>query len=169
MIKGLLRNGINSNLNKWRDTALYYVEAAGKFDAACCEWEQKLAVDKTWKNIKTFISEEYAMEDKQNKLTAKHFKVNIIQEQVETTEEPITTLMETHSHLMETLIKSTLVAMKEMMLQIKKSKIPPIPTIRQMRRRKRKETKSTKSTMTHQSANTAAINTRQKPKMNAGI
>jgi hypothetical protein len=40
-IKGLDRNGINSDLNEQRDIALYYLKAAVKFDAACCEWEQK--------------------------------------------------------------------------------------------------------------------------------
>jgi hypothetical protein len=107
-------------------------------------------------------------ENKQNKLTGKHFKVNIIQEQAEATEELIATLTEIHSCQMETLIKSTMDAMKEMMLLIKENKIPPTPKIRQTRRRKRRELKSTKSTMMHRSASTVARNTHQKPKMNAG-
>jgi hypothetical protein len=36
------------------------------------------AAQKTWANIKTFISAEYAKENKQNKLLAKHFKANSI-------------------------------------------------------------------------------------------
>ena len=31
-----------------------------------------------WQNIKTFISAEYAKENKQNNLTAKNFKANMI-------------------------------------------------------------------------------------------
>jgi hypothetical protein len=34
----------------------------------------KPTANKTWQNIKTFISAEYAKENKQNKLTTKHFK-----------------------------------------------------------------------------------------------
>jgi hypothetical protein len=34
-ITGVARNGINSDLNEQRDMALYYLKAAGKFDAAC--------------------------------------------------------------------------------------------------------------------------------------
>jgi hypothetical protein len=62
-----------------RDIALYYLKTAGKFDVACREWEQKPAVDKTWRNVKTFISAEYAKENKQNKLMAKHLKANLMQ------------------------------------------------------------------------------------------
>ncbi len=46
-IKGFARNRINSDLNDQRDMALYYLIMAGKFDTACCEWEQKSSVDKT--------------------------------------------------------------------------------------------------------------------------
>jgi hypothetical protein len=44
---------------------------------------------KTWQNIKTFISTEYAKENKQNKLTAKKIRVNMIKEQAKATEELI--------------------------------------------------------------------------------
>ena len=67
----------------------------------------------------TFIATEYARKNKQNKLTAKQFKANLIEEQAEATEELIPTLMENHTHQMETLIKSTADAMKEMMQLIK--------------------------------------------------
>ena len=75
-IKGLRRKGITSDLNKRRDIALFQLKATGEFDPAVQEWEAKPAADKTWANIKTFISAEYAMENKQNKLSAKHFKAN---------------------------------------------------------------------------------------------
>jgi hypothetical protein len=51
-MRGLTRAGINSNLNKRRDMALFYLKATGKFDAAVREWEAKPAVDKTWVDIK---------------------------------------------------------------------------------------------------------------------
>ncbi len=62
-------------------------------------------MNKTWQNIKTLISAENAKENKQNKLTAMDFKANMMEEQAEATEELIATLMETHSHQIETLIK----------------------------------------------------------------
>jgi hypothetical protein len=123
-VKGLIRCGILSDLNEQRDMALYYLKAASEFDAACREWEAKPAAKKTWQNIKTFISAEYAKENKQNKLTAKHFKANMMEEQAEATEGLIATLMEMHSHQIETLIKNTTNAMKEMMLLIKENKNP---------------------------------------------
>jgi hypothetical protein len=71
-IQRLTRTGINSNLNERRDMALYYLKASGEFDAAVREWEQCPSGQKTWQNIKTFISAEHAKENKQNKLTAKN-------------------------------------------------------------------------------------------------
>ena len=118
-VKALTRAGITSDMNERRDMALYYFKASGEFDAAVREWENKAAVDKTWINIKTFIATEYARENKQNKLTSKQFKANLIEEQAEATEELIATLTEKHTRQMETLIKSTTDAMKEMMLLIK--------------------------------------------------
>jgi hypothetical protein len=77
-MKGLTQAGINFDLNEMRNIALYYLKAAGKFDIAVCKWEAKPTASKTWANIKTFISAEYAKENKQNKHTAKHFKANAI-------------------------------------------------------------------------------------------
>jgi hypothetical protein len=37
---------------------LYYLKASGEFDAAVRVWEQKPEAQKTWQNIKTFISVE---------------------------------------------------------------------------------------------------------------
>ena len=123
-MKGLLRNGITSDLNERRDIALFQLKATGEFDPAVREWEAKPAAQKTWANIKTFISTEYAKENKQNKLSAKHFKANAIQEQAEATEELINNLTEAHTRQMETLIKTTTEAMKEMMLLLKENKTP---------------------------------------------
>jgi hypothetical protein len=83
------------------------------------EWENKAAADKTWTNIKTLISAEYAGKNKQNKLTAKQFKANAMEEQMEATEELIAALTENHTHQIEMLIKSTTDAMKEMMQLVK--------------------------------------------------
>jgi hypothetical protein len=91
-IKALTHAGINLVLNEQRDMALYYFKASREFNAAVHEWENKAAADKTWANIKTFISAEYARENKQNKLTAKQFKANAMEEQAEATKELITTL-----------------------------------------------------------------------------
>ena len=121
-MKGLLQNGITSDPNERRDITLFYLKATGEFDAAVREWEAKPAADKTWANIKTFISAEYAKENKQNKLTAKQFKANAIDEQAEATEELIAALTEAHTKQMETLIKSTTDTMKEMMLLLKDNK-----------------------------------------------
>jgi hypothetical protein len=101
--------------------ALYYLKASGEFDAAVREWKNR-PVGKTWQNIKTFISAEYAKENKQNKLTTKNFKANMIEEQAEATEELIAALTKKHKQQMETLIKSTTDAMKEMMSLIKNEK-----------------------------------------------
>jgi len=76
-------------------------------------------------NIKTFIATEYAREKKQNKLTAKQFKANLIEEQAKAMEELIATLTENHTRQMETLIKSTTDAMKEMMQLIKSNGSTP--------------------------------------------
>jgi len=125
-VKALTRAGITSDMNERRDMALYYLKASGEFDAAVREWENKAAADKTWANIKTFISTEYARENKQNKLTAKQFKANLIEEQAEATEELIATLTENHTRQMEHLIKSTTEAMKEMMQLIKNNSDTPM-------------------------------------------
>jgi hypothetical protein len=125
VINPLTRAGITSDLNEQRDMAFYYIKASSKFDAAMREWENKPAADKTWVNINTFISTEYAQENNHNKLTTKQFRANAIEEQAEVTEELIAFLTENHTRQMETLIKSTTEAMKEMMQLIKsKAKTP---------------------------------------------
>ena len=119
--------------------ALFYLKASGEFDAAVREWENRPAGQKTWQNIKTFISAEHAKENKQNKLTAKNFKANMIEEQAEATEELIAALTEKHTQQMETLIKSTTEAMKEMMSLIKNKKKEPRKQSDEEKKRKREE------------------------------
>ena len=138
-IKGLQRNGINSDLNERRDIALFQLKATGEFDPAVREWEAKPVAQRTWANIKTFISSEYAKENKQNKLSAKHFKANAIQEQAEATEELIANLTEAHTRQMETLVKTTTEAMKEMMLLLKENKSPANKATDEEKKKKREE------------------------------
>jgi hypothetical protein len=138
-VKALTRAGITSDMNERRDMALYYFKASGEFDAAVREWENKAAADKTWINIKTFIATEYARENKQNKLTSKQFKANLIEEQAQATEELIATLTEKHTRQMETLIKSTTDAMKEMMLLIKSNGSTPTNIIKTTDEEKKKK------------------------------
>jgi hypothetical protein len=85
-----------------------------------------------------FISAEHAKENKQHKHTAKRFKANAMQEQAEVTEDLIAMLTKIHTCQMETLIKSTTKAMKEMMLLIKENKSPN-PTNNQMSEEKKKK------------------------------
>jgi hypothetical protein len=80
-IQGLTQAGIASDLNEHLDMALYFLKASRELDAAIREWEQRPAGQKMWQNIKTFISAEYTKENKHNKLTAKNFKANMIEEQ----------------------------------------------------------------------------------------
>jgi hypothetical protein len=105
--------------------ALYYLKASGEFDAAVHKWEQKPAASKTWTNIKSFIAMEYARVNKQNKLTAKQYKANAMEEQAEATEKLIANLMESHTCQIEILIKSTAEAIKEMMALVKSENRPP--------------------------------------------
>jgi hypothetical protein len=119
--------------------ALYYLKALGEFDAAVRDWENRPAGQKTWQNIKTFISAEYAKENKQNKLTAKNFKANMIKEQAEAMEELIAALTKKHTQQMETLIKSTTEAMKEMMSLIKNDKKEPSSQSNDEKKKKREE------------------------------
>ncbi len=58
--------------------------------------ENKPTPNKTLTNIKTFISE-YALKNKQNKITAKQFRANVMEEQAEATEELIATLTKNHT------------------------------------------------------------------------
>jgi hypothetical protein len=127
-MKGLQRNGITSDLNERRDIALLQLKATGEFDPAVREWEAKPAAQKTWANIKTVTSLEYAKKNKQNKLSAKHFKANAIQEQAQVTAELTANLTEVHTRQMETLVKTTTKAMKEMMLLLKENKTPTTKT-----------------------------------------
>jgi len=141
-VKALTRASITSDMNEHRDMALYYFKASGKFDVVVRKWENKPAVDKTWINIKTFIATEYARKNKQNKLTAKQFKANLIEEQAKAMEELIATLMENHTRQMETLIKSTTDAMKEMMQLIKSNattSMNPIKLSDEEKKKKRDE------------------------------
>ena len=119
--------------------ALFYLKASGEFDAAVREWKNRPAGQKTWQKIKTFISAEHAKENKQNKLTVKNFKANMIEEQAEATEELIAALTEKHTQQMETLIKSTTEAMKEMMSLIKNKKKEPRKQSDEEKKRKREE------------------------------
>ena len=143
-MKGLLRNGITSDPNERRDIALFYLKATGEFDAAVREWEAKPAANKTWANIKTFISAEYAKENKQNRLTAKQFKANAIDEQAEATEELIAALTEAHTKQMESLIKSTTDTMKEMMLLFKENKNPSKQSDEEKKKKKEEKRKKYK-------------------------
>jgi hypothetical protein len=102
--------------------ALYHLKATGEFDATVCKWEQKPTASKTRSNIKTFISMEYAKENKQNKLIAKQSSANAIQEQAEATEKLLATLTEAHTQQMKNLVRSTAEATKEMMLLLKENK-----------------------------------------------
>jgi hypothetical protein len=126
-MRGLTRAGINSNLNKRRDMALFYLKANGEFDTAIREWEAKNEANKTWTNIKSFISTEYTQkENKQNKLTAKQFKAKAMEEHAKATEELINALTENHTRQMEALICSMTEAMKEMMTLVKFDNENPI-------------------------------------------
>ncbi len=143
-MKSLAQNGINSDLNKQRDMALYHLKAAGEFDAAVREWEQKPTASKTSSNIKNFISMEYGKENKQNKLTAKQFSANAIHEQAEATEELIATLTEAHTQQMKNLVRSTTEAMKEMMQLLKENKTPT--SMLRMRRKTKRDKKNKRNT-----------------------
>jgi hypothetical protein len=92
------------------------------------EWEAKPVADKTWANVKIFISTEYAKENKQNKLTGKQLKANRMEEQAEATEELITNLTEAHTKQMEILIKSTTESMNKMMNLMKSTVKSPANT-----------------------------------------
>jgi hypothetical protein len=75
-------------------------------------------------------------------LPAKQFRVNVMEEQAEATEELVATLTENHTHQMETLIKSTTNAMKEMMALIKsenKNLGNPINATNEEKKKKRDE------------------------------
>jgi hypothetical protein len=84
----------------------------------------------------------YAKENKQNKLTAKQFKANAIEEQAEVTEELINALTENHTCQMEALIRSMTETMKEMMTLVKTDNKNPTNTnnrTNEEKKRKREE------------------------------
>jgi hypothetical protein len=149
------------------DMALYYLKNTGEFDAAVREWEAKPIAKQTWANIKTFMATEYAKENKQNKLSAKQFKANAIKEQAEATEELIAHLTEAHTCQMETLIKSTTKAMKEMLNLVNETTNQRQAT-QTATKRKRNVEKNKTNTAMHQSVNTAKGNTHPNQKMSAG-
>jgi hypothetical protein len=72
----------------------------------------------------SFSTMEYARENKQNKITAKQYKANAMEEQADATEELIANLTKSHMHQMETFIKNTTEAMKEMMVLVKSENKP---------------------------------------------
>jgi hypothetical protein len=119
--------------------ALFYLKASGEYNAAVREWEAKPVADKTWANIKIFISTEYAKENKQNKLTANQSKANLMEEQAEATEELIANLTEAHTKQMEILIKSTIESMKEMMNLMKTTLKSPANTSNNEKKKNRQE------------------------------
>jgi hypothetical protein len=152
-VKALTRANTTSDMNQLQDMALYHLKASGEFDAVVHKWEDKAAADKMWANIKMFSSAEYACKNKQNKLTAKQFKANAMEEQAEATEELIATLTENHTCQMETLIKSTMDAMKEMMQLIKNQATTPTnPTKISNEEKKKNVMRNKRSTTKHRSA-----------------
>jgi hypothetical protein len=104
--------------------ALYHLKVTGEFDAAVHEWEEKPTASKMWSNIKTFISMEYAKENKQN---------------AESMEKLIATLTEAHTQQIENLVRSTTEAMKEIMLLLKENKNFNINVTNEEKIKKRQE------------------------------
>ena len=82
---------------------------------------------------------EYAKENRQNKLTTKNFKANMIEEQAKATEELIVALTEKHMQQMATLIKSTTDTMKEMMFLLKNYKKEPRSQSNDEKKKKQEE------------------------------
>jgi hypothetical protein len=89
---------------------------------------------------KTFISTEYSKANKQNKLTAKQFGTNAMEEQAEANEEIIAQLTEARTHQME-----TLKTMKEMLNLMKSqnthTKTPNSDSEDEKKKRKDKQNK----------------------------
>jgi hypothetical protein len=90
-------------------------------------------------SIKTFISTECAKENTQNKLTAKQFSADAIQEQAEAMEELIATLTEAYTQQVENLVRFTTEAMKEMMQLLKENKNSNINVMNEEKNKKRQE------------------------------
>jgi hypothetical protein len=118
-MKQLTQAGITSDLKERTDMALYYLKSTGKFDAAVQEWEAKPTATRTWANIKSFMSAEYAKENKHNELTAKQLRANAIKEQADAAEELIANLTKAHTRQIELLIKANTEVMKEMLSLVK--------------------------------------------------
>jgi hypothetical protein len=96
----------------------------------------------------------------------KNFKANMIKEQAKATEELIAALTEKHTQQMETLIKSTTEAMKQMLTLINNETKEPG---KKPDEEKKKNVRNTeRNTMKHMSARTVARNTLPKQKMNVG-
>jgi hypothetical protein len=152
--------------------ALHFLKASGKFDPVVREWEQKPAAQKTWANIKTFISLEYAKENKQNKLTAKKFRANNIDKQAKATEELIAALTKNHTRQMKTLIKSTTDTMREMMSLIKNNQQVPnnqqAPNNQSNNEKRRRGKKSARNTTRYLFANIAERNIPPNQKKSVG-
>jgi hypothetical protein len=138
----------------------------GEYDAAVREWESKTGANKTWPTIKRFISTEYAKENKQNKLTAKQFKENLMEEQAKATKKLIANLTKAHTEQMELLIKAMTESMKEMMNLMKALVKNPTTTTSDEKKKKGKNSK--RNSKTHLYANIATRNTPQSKKANAG-
>jgi hypothetical protein len=143
-IKSLTQAGINLGLNEQRDMALYYFKSSGEFDAGVQKWENKPTVNKTWTNIKTFISTEYGCKNKQTELTTKQFRANVMEEQVEAMEELIATLTKNHTQQIEIPIKNTTEAMYEMMQLIKNNSKTPVISNDTKEEKKRKHNEKCK-------------------------
>jgi hypothetical protein len=107
-VKALTRAGITSDMNERRDMR------------KCVNGKTR----QQW--TKGGSTSKHSLQRNINKqITVKQFKANLIKEQAEATEELIATLAEKHTRKMETLIKSTTDAMKEMMQLIKSNATTP--------------------------------------------
>jgi hypothetical protein len=100
---------------------------------------RNLQLKKHGQTSKTFISAEFAKENKQHKLTAKNFKANNIKEQAKAMKELIAALTKNHTCQMETLIKSITDTMKEMMSLIKNNQQAPNNQSNNEKKKKREE------------------------------
>jgi hypothetical protein len=88
---------------------------------------------------------------KQNNLTAKQYKANVMEEQAEATEELIANLTESHTCQMEIIIKSKTEAMKEMIALVKSENRSPTNNMKRQKRKKgRKGTKNKKKITMYQ-------------------
>jgi hypothetical protein len=63
--------------------ALTSFKSAGEYDAALREWDQKSAADKTFKNFRKIIVDEFTKHERRNKSTAKSVKFGIANQAAE--------------------------------------------------------------------------------------